>query len=1796
MAASFRGFPANPSPFIIKFFKRLLNRRRGHPARGRVASFYGLSRLTAYLTLGLFFCSLLAAPQALAGQTITINGNASDDVLGNGPGYNGYWDHNSATLLNPSNNFVFVKSGSMGMSVFGGFAPGNAGTATATDNMVSINGTVGRNVYGGYALSFAAGRVAALLNEVAINGGTVREDVSGGYALSQYGSFGTAAAEGNTVTISGGTVDRFVHGGLAVSDSSDKIETAAAKDNVVDIVRSTVGLNIYGGEAFCNNGGTVTALFNEVTINDSTVGGSVIGGRAQSGNGTAMAIGNTIGFISGKVSGPVYGGLAHDLYGGNALATGNTIDISGATNFGTNAIYGGSAESSGGTATATDNEVTINDSPVGGNVYGGSAESSGGTATTTDNAVAISGGMAGGAVYGGYARGGGTATASDNRVNISGGTVGEFVFGGFAASAGAATARDNLVNITSASSLGSSVFGGSAASSFGGIASARFNEVTINGGMVGWNVYGGSAENSGGTATASNNKATISVGGRVDQGVYGGYARSGGSATAADNVADISGSSVGGDVLGGYAQALSGKGKATAEGNKATISAGGTVENVWGGFAQSDSETAEATGNRADLGGGSRAGGFVYGGHAHSTGTAEATGNRIDISGGSRVGKNVFGGSAYGTETATAKDNSVDITGESSLDWSVFGGHARSDSGTATATENSVAIRDKSTVGGDVTGGKATDGYVSATASGNAATISGGGTVGGSVLGGEAVWSAKSSATSNTVTIIGGTVDWNESRSLYYGVYGGFTFGAETDAADNSVSIRDKSSVRGGSVYGGFAHSVSGTATATGNSVAISDSTVDGTTVVELDEDEGGDGLVIGTFGFGPPQEEEDRPNEDEGGGDEGPVTGSFGFGLPQEVVIVTGGDVFGGYAVSDAAGTATATGNSVAISDQSTVRGGDVIGGFAASNYGTATAAGNSVTISDSTVDRVIADWIYGGSVYGGKADQSGQSSASGNTVTINGSAVDLAVFGGFAQGRETAGAEGNRVDLNGGSRVGAEVYGGFAYGGQASATGNTVAISGGGLVRGDVFGGLASSGNESATACGNKVEMSGGTLDWANLYGGYAYSFSGTATASENSLSISGDSILRGDVFGGFANSFNGTARATGNTINISGDPDFGTGSSIYGGLAYSYGGAYFGDSFTGNILNKNSPVNIQSVKNFEYINFGYGGLAGIANLDTTPTGSARPGVVLKTSTAPLDFNGVIYGSGALAKTGAGTLTLSGANTYTGLTEVREGTLALAGAGRIGSALALYNQTTFDSGGKYLTLNSLEVKNQTGGSANLKAPEVVIGPQGTVEVGLNTLNIGGNLYFTGGGDSYASTYKLAGNSQNTGLISVAGKAHIYEGAKLAYTGSFANLTGNTILTAASFNDGTYFKNPLLEFQFRDYTDHTDLVVTGQRNIGDVTTSISPGGNSSHAGAVIQAMPYSELKNRLLLNVQDFALADDQAQADKALRQFIGEGSLNAVNAHYDTVSQMASVLDGRIQTLTEGQTAPAAGSGPAENRLWLKPFGQWNRQDDENGALGYRYHSGGLMLGYDREMAGLTLGLYGSLAKGFLENDLAETDIQTTGLGLYGLYEFGGGYFADLNFGYGHSDNESNIDLVFGGRKTSKFSTDSFQTGLNFGRVFQLNQDTTLTPSAGLRYTHVKQNGWQEKIVSDPDNKVVANWFGDSRQNFVEIPLNLKLAATFETVGGAAVTPELRFGGIIAANHPKSELRMGFVGSDESTTISGLAPGRGRLTTGAGVKSQLSETLDISVNYDLEFRKGYQGHSAYAVLGVSF
>ncbi|MCL2102726.1 MAG: autotransporter-associated beta strand repeat-containing protein, partial [Syntrophorhabdaceae bacterium] len=192
--------------------------------------------------------------------------------------------------------------------------------------------------------------------------------------------------------------------------------------------------------------------------------------------------------------------------------------------------------------------------------------------------------------------------------------------------------------------------------------------------------------------------------------------------------------------------------------------------------------------------------------------------------------------------------------------------------------------------------------------------------------------------------------------------------------------------------------------------------------------------------------------------------------------------------------------------------------------------------------------------------------------------------------------------------------------------------------------------------------------------------------------------------------------------NTVTIDGTATL-TNTNLFGGYVDSGGG----DAFTNNTLNKGNDAGVISARNFQFINFTYSGNANIGTLYTTPTGSTQSGVTLNTNANNVIFGGIIDGTGNLIKTGAGVLTLNGANSYTGGTMLSDGRINVGNNSALGTALlSMQNGTTLG-----FNINADIANNIT-----------LLSGAGTFDTGANNAAIlglidgAGNLTKTGAGD----------------------------------------------------------------------------------------------------------------------------------------------------------------------------------------------------------------------------------------------------------------------------------------------------------------------------------------------------------------------------------------------------------------------------------------------------------------------------
>lgn len=830
-------------------------------------------------------------------------------------------------------------------------------------------------------------------------------------------------------------------------------------------------------------------------------------------------------------------------------------------------------------------------------------------------------------------------------------------------------------------------------------------------------------------------------------------------------------------------------------------------------------------------------GGDVYGNDVDAA-FSPVSNNTVILSGGS-VGGDILGGANNGAVT----DNNVAISGFGSVLGSVYGGYSAAE---GTVNGNDVSISDSGSVTGNVLGGYSRS--VNSHVIGNTVTISGG-TVR-DIYGGQ---SGKGNALNNRVTldgaapqtnvIYGGRVEQGTARenavvmkngSVTLGIFGGIATADGGQAQDNHVTMS------GGSVgehlIGGYVQNGSGAAT--GNSVIFN-----------------GGSVTNNIYG------------------------GMSAAGLAQNnSVTMTNGSakwLLGGYSANG-----NVIGNSVNVS-------GGTLTGVSGGESNSGSATGNIVSISSGTVQSNV----NGGFV------ASGSGKATGNIVNISGNA-DLStatVAGGISSSDAFTG---NTLNKNSDAAVHiarnfASVnfgYSGNANIGELDSTPTGSALSGVTVntnANNVSFVGVIS-GSGSMTKAGAGTLILSGT----NTYSGGTTISAGTLSigsdtnigSGTNTIGNKGTLLLSGN--GTYTNDWTlsgaGSAIATDNNNTLSGVlsgngglTKTGAGTlTLTGNNTYAGGTAINDGTLKGNIAS-GTDLSIAASAIYDGDNKArsVGGLNGGGKILNTSGLTVQSG----------DFAGIIDNSNtSLTKTGAGTLTLSGTNTYTGMTTVRSGALAL-GSDLTSNQLTLYGGTVFDRGSHNHSLDNgiLSVNGANGQSAMYK---------GDLSARNATLNFISPVHPTQPLLRVTGDADVSGSAYNVGL---SGGTSLAAGSTL----TLLEVDPDKTLTANNLQRG----NGIVQIGStvaHDITADVNLDPTTGR-LSALTAQVSPGRATDQSKALSEGF-----LGGLALNLQgadlvagrgmDSAVRASSGTDDAERHGFAGFGALSGGSLRYNTGSHL--------------------------------------------------------------------------------------------------------------------------------------------------------------------------------------------------------------------------------------------------------------------------------------------------------------
>ncbi|HEV2514178.1 MAG TPA: autotransporter domain-containing protein [Devosia sp.] len=597
--------------------------------------------------------------------------------------------------------------------------------------------------------------------------------------------------------------------------------------------------------------------------------------------------------------------------------------------------------------------------------------------------------------------------------------------------------------------------------------------------------------------------------------------------------------------------------------------------------------------------------------------------------------------------------------------------------------------------------------------------------------------------------------------------------------------------------------------------------------------------------------------------------------------------------------------------------------------------------------------------------------------------------------------------------------------------------------------------------------------------------------------------------------------------------------------------------------------------------------------------PAGSAQ--LTLGGNDASTSFSGVLAGQGQLIKTGTGTLTLSGNNSFTGAVTVSGGGLNVLGT--LLSSVAAESGTRLGGSGSYGAISV--------GDGAVLAPGNSIGALTTGTLSLDA------------GSIYEVELSDGGNTAGThnDITHVTGNATIAAGAKIK------------VLAGNGTDDGSTY-TPGLVYTIIDTTAPGNLSVAEAPEIIDNFAYLNFAG--AHDGQYFRLTSSMEAVSFCLAGstanqcaAGDALFALGPGNAGFALFQGLSEedapAALDAISgeAHASmqhVLEQSFAVLGQMVNRRTAAGLAGAgAAAGPmgyaaepgnigvraiddatttGTARPWIGALGSTGQLRGDGNAAEIGWSTGGLALGYEN---GIDLGSgtgFGGVALGYQHGQgivaarNSETAFDSLSAAAYGGWSDGAStLLGSLSVGAGHVATDRTIVI---GNSTEVANADYWTQSANFeleaSYAFELGHGLSIAPLGTLQVGWLSHPGFTEtgagafNLSAEASSSIsAAAAVGLSVGQQVELEsgtLSLEGRALYEqSLAGTDATGEFSFAGGAAP-----------------FTIAGAPGDVSWVRVGGGLAFELTDGLALGASYDGRISENGQSHQASASLGGSF
>ena len=568
------------------------------------------------------------------------------------------------------------------------------------------------------------------------------------------------------------------------------------------------------------------------------------------------------------------------------------------------------------------------------------------------------------------------------------------------------------------------------------------------------------------------------------------------------------------------------------------------------------------------------------------------------------------------------------------------------------------------------------------------------------------------------------------------------------------------------------------------------------------------------------------------------------------------------------------------------------------------------------------------------------------------------------------------------------------------------------------------------------------------------------------------------------------------------------------------------------------------------------------GLNNLSTTVSG---------------EISGV---GGKLTKVGTGTLTLSGANTYTGATTVEEGALVVNGS--LVSAVTVNNGAAFGGSG---TIGGLTINNGT------LAPGNSIG---TMTINGDVTLSAGSVYEVEVDDTGASD-----RTNVTGSATLAGTVRV-----LAAPGNYLPNRTYTILNAAGGLNGTTFDSVSANFAFLTPSlayDLNNVYLTLVQSAGLTSAARTP--NQRAAATGVQSLGPSDplFGSVLSLPTDEAARAAFDALSGEVHASTAGVLTTdagyvrNAVlsrlrQAPYEGSTAMASLATGGPETQGTGVLAYAAAPAiaPAAERqwtFWTQAVGAWADFGGDGNAAGVDRRLGGGLVGADTrvgEDAWLGLAAGFSHSKISASDRASSADVDSAHVALYGGTRFGA-WNVRAGAAYAYHQIETDRTIAFPGffeRATADYDGGTGQIFGEIGYGFALGH-VAVEPFAGLAWVHTRTDAFTET-----GGTAALNGAGTSEQTGYAT-LGARFAAAFALDNGMTFVPRFAAAWQHAFDDVSPTASLAFLGAGLPFTIAGTPIASNSALVEAGFDLRIAPDVALGIAYAGQFASSTDDHA---------